>query len=92
MYFEVLLRYRTQEPDGASTQFGIGGGVITFSQTRDLGHGDGRTREERHLWPNVVAVQALRSIPLSDRLNVKFGMTALLPVHVQPVVLFAWGF
>ena len=91
MYFQVLLRYRTQEPDGNGMHVGIGGGVMTYGQTGDLGYGDGRTIEEfKYGGVHILAVEALRSIPLGDRLSLKIGATMVLPVHVHPVMLFAW--
>ena len=90
MYFQVLLRYRTQEPGGGSMHVGFGGGIMAYSQTFDLGHGDGRTREEFKYFVHLLAVEALRSIPLGDRLSMKVGATLVLPFHVQPVVLLAW--
>ena len=91
MYFQVLLRYRTQEPGGGSMQVGIGGGVMTYGQTWDLGYGDGRTIEEfKYGGVHILAVEALRSIPLDDRLSLKIGATMVLPFHVHPVMLFAW--
>ena len=88
-YYQIHLRYRTQEPGGGSSHFGFGGGVMTFSETLDRGDGP---REEFHLWLHLLAVEALRWIPLGERLNLKIGVTALLPVHVQPVALLAWRF
>ena len=87
MYFQALLKYRTQESGGGSMHVGIGGGIVAWSETRDFGHGD-KFKGGLH----ILAVEALRSIPLSDRLNMKVGATMVLPFHIQPVVLFAWRF
>ena len=92
MYLQVLLRYRTQESGGGSMHFGLGGGIMAYSQTWDLGYGDGRTGEQFEYFGHVLAVEALRSIPLGDRLNLKIGATMVLPFHVQPVALLAWKF
>ena len=87
IYFQALLRYRTQESGGGSMHVGIGGGIAAWSETWDFGHGD-----EFKWGPHLLAVEALRSIPLSDRLHMKVGATMVLPFHIQPVVLFAWRF
>ncbi len=61
--------------------------VVAWSETWDFVHGD-----EFKWGPHILAVEALRSIPLSDRLNMKVGATMVLPFHIQPVVLFACRF
>lgn len=80
-YLQVLARFRPTD----SMILGIGGGL--------LGHGERFEGGGSFDWhPHLLAVEALHSRTLTDRLSLRFGVSAVVPVHVHPTVLLAWGF
>ena len=59
--------------------FGIGGGLIAWEE-------DGRIGFGMHL----LGAEALVSRRLTDRLSIRFGASAVVPISVNPIVLLAW--
>ena len=74
-YFQILARYRAED----GVHFGIGGGLIAFEE-------DGRIGFGMHL----LGAEALVSRRLTDRLSIRFGASAVVPISVNPIVLLAW--
>ena len=74
-YFQVLARYRAE----GGVHFGIGGGLVAWEE-------NGRIAFGMHL----LGAEALVSRRLTDRLGIRFGVSAAVPVSVNPIVLLAW--
>lgn len=81
-YLQVLARFRPTD----SMILGIGGGLLGYGERFD----DGGSNFGWH--PHLLAVEALHSRTLTDRLSLRLGVSAVVPVHVHPTVLLAWGF
>ena len=75
-YFQILARYRAED----GVHFGIGGGLISWVEE------DGQLGFGAHL----LGVEVLASRRLTDRLTLRYGVSAVVPLHVNPTVLFAW--
>lgn len=86
-YLDIIMRYRTEPLSGAGrTYFGIGGGIISWGET--FWNGDDGTV----VGPYFLALEAMRSFPLNDRLDMNIGVTMIPAVYVQPVVMLSWAF
>ena len=65
---------------------GVGGGLWGYGERFDGGG-------SRYGWhPHFLAVEALHSRTLMDRLSLRLGVGAVPPIHVHPTVLLAWEF
>ena len=80
-YMQILLRYRSSDRGEAACTWGIGGGLDGWFDD------DGGT-----FGVHLLAVEALGSKALTDRLSLRAGVSAVVPVHVHPVVMLAWRF
>ncbi len=80
-YFEVLVRYRSVGSGGTGLHVGIGGGLLAWTTE------DGSHEYVLHL----PSLEALASKSLTDRLSIRFGASLVVPLHVHPTVLLAWG-
>lgn len=80
-YFQVLVRYRSVGPGGTGLHVGIGGGVLGWTTE------DG----SQEYVPYLLGLEALASKSLTERLSIRFGASLVLPLHVHPTVLLAWG-
>ena len=92
-YFQIMARYRSASDEKTVFHAGIGGGVGRVGETSRfdpgiLGHAGRRT-----IWyPHLLAVEALVSQRLTERINIRTGVTMVVPVYVHPVVLAAYKF
>ena len=87
-YFQVMARYRTADAGKTQLYAGIGGGVGRVEETR-------RSGERSTYWfPHLLALEAVVSRTVTERLSIRGGITVVLPahVHVHPVVLAAFRF
>ena len=89
MYVQVVARRQVVQSDQTEAHFGIGGGMLGWRETVDFGDGP-EIRSVRG--PHFLALEALVSQALTDRLCVRGGVTLVVPVHLHPVVLVAWRF
>ena len=80
-YFQVLVRYRSVGPGGSGLHVGLGGGLWGWTTE------DGSHEYVLHL----LGLEALASKSLTERLSIRFGASLVLPLHVHPTVLLAWG-
>ena len=81
-YLQVLAQFRATD----SVILGVGGGLWGYGERFDGGG-------SRYGWhPHLLAVEALHSRTLTDRLSLRFGVGAVVPIHVHPTVLLAWEF
>ena len=88
-YAQVVARRRVVQADRTEAHFGIGyWGVWGWQETVDLGEPEQRSGRG----PHFLALEALLSQTLTDRLSVRGGVTLVVPVHLHPVVLAAWRF
>ena len=74
-YFQILARYRAEN----GVHFGIGGGLMAWEQDGRIGFG-----------AHLLGAEALVSRRLTDRLSIRFGASAVVPISVNPIVLLAW--
>lgn len=89
MHFHALVRYKT-ETIGSSrswSEFGVGGGVFSYSENWRYDAGD--VKETVNVFPYFPVLEALRTAPLTDRLTLKVGVTLVFPA-LYPFVSFAW--
>lgn len=75
-YLQVLARYRAAD----GVHFGIGGGLITWVE-EDGGLGVGG---------HLLGAECLASRRLTDRLSLRVGVSAVVPISVTPTALLAW--
>lgn len=68
-YFQVLARYRA----GDDVHFGIGGGLIAWEEDGRIGFGI-----------HLLGAEALVSRRLTDRLSIRFGASAVVPILGEP--------
>ena len=80
-YAQVLIRYRRGSRDGLGLHLGIGGGM--WGAVDEDGFAFGY---------HILGVEALASKRLNDRLSIRGGVSTVVPLHVHPTVLLAWGF
>ena len=74
-YFQILAKWRADD----GVHWGIGGGLITVSENgRLLVGGPG------------LAAEALVSKRLTDRFGIRFGVSTVVPISVNPVVVLAF--
>lgn len=90
VYVQIIGRYRAARTEKTALHIGFGGGVAGFGETER----DGADHPVRSFtWaPHFLALEALVSRTLTDRLGIRYGATAVVPLHVHPVVLVAWQF
>ena len=80
-YAQVLIRYRRGSRDGLGLHLGIGGGMW------------GAVDEDGFAFSfHILAVEALASKRLTERLSIRGGVSTVVPLHVHPTLLLAWGF
>ena len=89
VYVQVLARRRVAQTDRTEAHFGIGGGMWGWQETVDVA--DGPVQRSRR-GPHFLALEALVSHALTDRLSLRGGIALVLPVHLHPVVVAAWRF
>ena len=82
MHFQAFVRYRTEGVGDDFMGVGIGAGWTFVKTVR-------RSFEEYTQGPHLFALEALRAMTLTERLTLKVG-ASLGPLHLHPVVLFAW--
>ena len=41
---------------------------------------------------HLLGLEALGSRALTERLSIRFGASAVIPLHIHPTVLLAWEF
>ena len=80
-YFQVLVRYRAVGSGRSGLHVGIGGGLWGDIQDDHFDFG-----------PHFLGLEALRSRALTERLSIRFGASVVIPLHIHPTVLLAWGF
>ena len=80
-YFQILVRYRAVGSGRSGLHVGIGGGLWGYIQNDDFDFG-----------PHLLGLEALGSRALTKRLSVRFGASVVIPLHIHPTVLLAWGF
>lgn len=80
-YLQLLARFRATD----SLTVGIGGGLLGYGERfEDVSH---------YGWhPHLLAAEVLVSRALTDRLSLRLGVGAVVPVHVHPVALLVWRF
>lgn len=80
-YIQVLVRYRSVGPGGTGLHVGIGGGLLGWT-TEDGSHEYGL---------HLLGLEALATKSLTERFSIRFGASLVVPVHVHPTVVLAWG-
>ena len=78
-YFQILVRYRAFGSGRSGLHVGIGGGLWGYIQDDHFDFG-----------PHFLGLEALASRALTERLSIRFGASAVVPLSVNPVVLLAW--
>ena len=83
-YVQLLARFRRR----SGVVFAIGGGLMGFDE-QDQPHLGG---ESRFVWGgHLLAVEALAPWRVSDKLTLRVGVGAVVPVHVNPTIVLVWG-
>lgn len=80
-YFQILVRYRAVGSGRSGLHVGIGGGLWGYIQDDHFDFG-----------PHFLGLEALGSRALTERLSIRFGASVVIPLHIHPTVLLAWGF
>ena len=80
-YFQILVRYRAVGSERNGLHVGIGGGLWGYIQDDHFEFG-----------PHFLGLEALGSRALTERLSIRFGASVVIPLHIHPTVLLAWGF
>lgn len=87
-YFQALVRYRASKTEKTALHVGFGGGLIAFGDT--FPDAEGRPVDDFTWGVHFLALEALVARKLTDRLGIRYGATAVVPLHVHAVVLAAW--
>ena len=88
-YAQVAARRRVVQAHRTEAHFAFGGGMWGWQETVNFfGEPEHRFVRGRHF----LALEALLSQALTDRLSIRGGLTLVVPVHLHPVVLAAWRF
>ena len=88
-YLQVLARYRFASLGKTTLYAGIGGGVLWFGDTPRSGFG-GPAEDRFQVWPHLLALEALVSRTITERLSLRGGVTLVPLIHLHPVVLVAY--
>ena len=75
------MRYRAVGSERNGLHVGIGGGLWGYIQDDHFEFG-----------PHFLGLEALGSRALTERLSIRFGASVVIPLHIHPTVLLAWGF
>ena len=91
IYIQVLVRRRFPVGKTGALLVGFGAGANSYyaSSVDSTARAKGGRRT---WWYHLLALEALGSWALTDRLDVRVGASALVAFHVHPVALLAWQF
>ena len=92
VYAHVMARFRTVGDGMTSFHAGIGGGVSRVGETPRFDPGILGERPDSRWFPNLLVLEGLGPQQITERFSVRVGITMVVPVHLQPVVLAAYRF
>ena len=76
-YIQVLAQFRSKRTETIEWRFGFGGGLMRWKE----------------VWgPHLLAVETFVAARLTDRVGLRVGASAVVPISVHPVALISYQF